>query len=152
MNPDPGATLMHLCCSRRSEADNGWIRRLTEEAENERMHLMTFIQIALAPIDAGLQADVAAPEIAVDYWKLPAQATLRDVNHGRADELHRGDEAPTGTARPAWCPRSADAQDAQDAQDALRRPAGVALPCAQTAGWARSQAAGNEFAFPQELP
>ena len=26
--------------------DEGWIRTLMEEAENERMHLMTFIQIA----------------------------------------------------------------------------------------------------------
>ena len=26
--------------------DNGWIRTLMEEAENERMHLMTFIEIA----------------------------------------------------------------------------------------------------------
>ena len=28
------------------ESDGGWIRTLLEEAENERMHLMTFIQIA----------------------------------------------------------------------------------------------------------
>ena len=41
-----GATLTHLRCLRRSETDNGWIRRLMDEAENERMHLMTFIQIA----------------------------------------------------------------------------------------------------------
>ena len=26
--------------------DKGWIRTLMEEAENERMHLMTFINIA----------------------------------------------------------------------------------------------------------
>jgi ubiquinol oxidase len=26
--------------------DNGWIRTLMEEAENERMHLMTFIEVA----------------------------------------------------------------------------------------------------------
>ena len=26
--------------------DEGWIRTLLEEAENERMHLMTFIEIA----------------------------------------------------------------------------------------------------------
>ena len=41
-----GATLTHLRCLRRSEADGGWIRTLMDEAENERMHLMTFIQIA----------------------------------------------------------------------------------------------------------
>lgn len=41
-----GATLTHLRCLRRMCDDNGWIRTLMEEAENERMHLMTFINIA----------------------------------------------------------------------------------------------------------
>ncbi|MEO7547714.1 MAG: alternative oxidase, partial [Ramlibacter sp.] len=41
-----GATLTHLRCLRRIEDDRGWIRTLMDEAENERMHLMTFIQIA----------------------------------------------------------------------------------------------------------
>ena len=146
-----GATLTHLRCLRRAEADGGWIRTLMDEAENERMHLMTFIQIAqptfaervlvllaqgvfynayfllylvapgvahrvvgyfeeeacvsyteyLAMIDAGNIADVQAPAIAIDYWKLPADARLRDVvlavredeaghrdvNHGYADVL-----------------------------------------------------------------
>lgn len=41
-----GATLTHLRCLRRMEDDKGWIRILMEEAENERMHLMTFIAIA----------------------------------------------------------------------------------------------------------
>jgi len=146
-----GATLTHLKCLRRIEDDRGWIRTLMDEAENERMHLMTFIEIArpnwfermlvllvqgffynayfllylLAPavahrvvgyfeeeacqsytnylelIDAGEHANVPAPEIARNYWKLPANATLRDVvlavredeaghrdvNHGFADEL-----------------------------------------------------------------
>ncbi|QSB45510.1 alternative oxidase [Tsuneonella flava] len=41
-----GATLTHLRCLRRMQGDNGWIRTLMEEAENERMHLMTFIEIA----------------------------------------------------------------------------------------------------------
>lgn len=150
-----GATLMHLRCLRRSETDNGWIRRLMDEAENERMHLMTFVQIAqpsgaeralvmlaqgvfynlyfvlylvapgvahrmvgyfeeeavrsyteyLALIDAGVHPNVPAPEIAMGYWKLPADATLRDVviavradeaghrdvNQDRADELRGGD-------------------------------------------------------------
>lgn len=39
-------TLQHLGALRRMESDHGWIRILLEEAENERMHLMTFIQIA----------------------------------------------------------------------------------------------------------
>ncbi len=38
--------LVHLRCLRWMVADEGWIRTLLEEAENERMHLMTFIQIA----------------------------------------------------------------------------------------------------------
>ena len=41
-----GGALRHLRALRRMETDNGWIRRLLEEAENERMHLMTFIHIA----------------------------------------------------------------------------------------------------------
>jgi len=41
-----GATLTHLKCLRRIKDDNGWIRSLLEEAENERMHLMTFIEVA----------------------------------------------------------------------------------------------------------
>jgi ubiquinol oxidase len=41
-----GAMLTHLKCLRRMVDDNGWIRTLMEEAENERMHLMTFIEIA----------------------------------------------------------------------------------------------------------
>jgi len=41
-----GATITHLTCLRRMVDDEGWIRTLMEEAENERMHLMTFIQIA----------------------------------------------------------------------------------------------------------
>lgn len=41
-----GAALIHLRCLRRIEDDRGWIRTLLDEAENERMHLMTFIEIA----------------------------------------------------------------------------------------------------------
>jgi ubiquinol oxidase len=41
-----GATLTHLRALRLMQDDNGWIRTLMDEAENERMHLMTFIEIA----------------------------------------------------------------------------------------------------------
>ncbi|MCK5934865.1 MAG: alternative oxidase [Fulvimarina manganoxydans] len=41
-----GATLNHLKCLRRMEGDKGWIKTLMDEAENERMHLMTFIEVA----------------------------------------------------------------------------------------------------------
>jgi ubiquinol oxidase len=41
-----GGMLQHMKCLRRMCDDNGWIRILLDEAENERMHLMTFIEIA----------------------------------------------------------------------------------------------------------
>ncbi|GDX54283.1 oxidase [Methylophilaceae bacterium] len=41
-----GGTLQHLRSLRRIENDQGWIKTLLDEAENERMHLMTFIEIA----------------------------------------------------------------------------------------------------------
>lgn len=105
------------------------IRTLLGEAENERMHLMTFIEISkptvferaivlmaqlifwhlyfliyvlfprtahrivgyfeeeavysyteyLNEIDAGRIENIAAPHIAIEYWSLAANATLRDV-------------------------------------------------------------------------
>jgi ubiquinol oxidase len=58
----------------------------------------------LQEIDAGRVENVPAPQIAIDYWRLPADARLRevvlavradeaghrDVNHGFADELRPG--------------------------------------------------------------
>lgn len=41
-----GGALQHLRALRRMEGDRGWIRTLLDEAENERMHLMTILQIA----------------------------------------------------------------------------------------------------------
>lgn len=41
-----GGMLCHMRSLRRMEDDRGWIRTLLDEAENERMHLMTFIEIA----------------------------------------------------------------------------------------------------------
>jgi ubiquinol oxidase len=136
-----GGALQHLRALRRMESDRGWIHVLLDEAENERMHLMTFIEIArpsrlerwlillvqgaffnfyfllyllspmtahrivgyleeeavhsyteyLAGVDDGNYANVAAPQIAMDYWKLAAGSRLRDVIIAvRADEaLHR---------------------------------------------------------------
>ena len=137
-----GATLQHLRCLREMRDDDGWIRTLMEEAENERMHLMTFIEVAkptyferlviqlaqavfyvgffllylissrtahrvvgyfeeeavisydlyLKEIDEGRSPNVPAPAIAIHYWKLPADATLRDVVVVvRADEAHHRD-------------------------------------------------------------
>ena len=137
-----GATLTHLRCLRNMCDDKGWIRTLMEEAENERMHLMTFIEVAkptlferlvvlgvqwvfylaffalylvsartahrvvgyfeeeavisythfLAELDEGRTPNVPAPAIARHYWKLPDDATLRDVVLVvRADEAHHRD-------------------------------------------------------------
>lgn len=124
-----GGALQHLRSLRRMEQDNGWIRTLLEEAENERMHLLTFIHIAkpnwfermlviivqgvfynlffllylcssrvahrivgyleeeavysyseyLNGVDNGTYENIPAPQIAIDYWQLPADARLRDV-------------------------------------------------------------------------
>jgi ubiquinol oxidase len=41
-----GGAIQHLHSLRRMKDDDGWIRTLLDEAENERMHLLTFIQIA----------------------------------------------------------------------------------------------------------
>ena len=152
-----GGMMNHLKSLRRMRDDEGWIHTLLEEAENERMHLMTFVAIAqpnwfermlvliaqgvfwnaffvlylvsqktahrlvgffeeeavisytefLKEIDEGRFENVPAPQIAIDYWKLPADARLRDVvivvrndeaghrdvNHAFADQLAHGAEA-----------------------------------------------------------
>jgi ubiquinol oxidase len=41
-----GGALQHLKSLRNMKSDDGWIKILLDEAENERMHLMTFIEIA----------------------------------------------------------------------------------------------------------
>ena len=137
-----GGTLQHLRSLRRMKSDHGWIRTLLDEAENERMHLMTFIHVTqpsklerllilltqgifynfffllylispstahrvvgyleeeavhsyteyLAGVDNGTYANVPAPKIAIDYWKLALDARLRDVIIAvRADETHHRD-------------------------------------------------------------
>jgi ubiquinol oxidase len=143
----------HLRSLRNMEPDErGWIKTLLEEAENERMHLMIFIEIAkpnwfermiilfaqfvfwhfyfvlyvffpkvahrmvgyfedqavisythyLEEIDAGRTENIPAPRIAISYYDLAPDATLRDVviavredeqghadvNHGMADTLN----------------------------------------------------------------
>ncbi|AEI93386.1 MULTISPECIES: alternative oxidase [Roseobacter] len=136
-----GGMLQHLKALRRLRDDEGWVRELLDEAENERMHLMTFIKVAepsrleryliiagqgvffnlyfvlylfaprtahrvvayleeeavisytqyLEEVDAGRVQNIAAPQIAIDYWKLPPDARLREVIIAvRADEAgHR---------------------------------------------------------------
>nr|BAD51467.1 alternative oxidase [Thaumatophyllum bipinnatifidum] len=41
-----GGMLLHLKSLRRFEHSGGWIKALLEEAENERMHLMTFMEVS----------------------------------------------------------------------------------------------------------
>ncbi|MEM1413110.1 MAG: alternative oxidase [Pseudomonadota bacterium] len=41
-----GGMLQHLKSLRYLRDDHGWVRELLDEAENERMHLMTFVEIA----------------------------------------------------------------------------------------------------------
>lgn len=149
-----GGLLQHLEALRHIRDDRGWIRELLDEADNERMHLMTFVQVAkpsvierfiimtaqalfynfyfflylfwpktahrvvgyfeeeavtsythyLEEIDAGRHENLPAPQLAIDYWRLPADARLREVvlavradeaghrdrNHGFADALRHG--------------------------------------------------------------
>ena len=119
----------HLRSLRNMKDDNGMIKELLDEAENERMHLMTFINIAkpnvlerfliilaqfifiilyliiylisprtahrivgyfeeeavisysqyLDEIENGKIENVKAPKVAIDYWNLPLNSTLKDV-------------------------------------------------------------------------
>ncbi len=41
-----GAALLHFSCLRKIRNDEGWIKKLLNEADNERIHLMTFVYIA----------------------------------------------------------------------------------------------------------
>ena len=137
-----GGLLQHLTALRHIRDDQGWIRTLLDEAENERMHLLTFIQVAqpngferlvvmvtqfvfynayfflylfaprtahrvvgyfeeeavisytqyLQEVDEGRHENIPAPQLAIDYWKLEADATLRDVIIAvRADEAEHRD-------------------------------------------------------------
>ena len=133
----------HLRSIRKMKDDDGMIKELLDEAENERMHLMTFIEIAkpsklerflillaqisfglfytllyiffkktahrmigyfeeeavtsyteyLNEIDNGTIMNRPAPKIAIDYWNLRSDASLRDVVLAvRADEAGHRDK------------------------------------------------------------
>ncbi|KAM7280863.1 hypothetical protein ACFE04_007997 [Oxalis oulophora] len=137
-----GGMLLHLRSLRRFQQSGGWIKALLEEAENERMHLMTMVELVkpkwyerllvltvqgvffnaffvlyvcspklahrivgyleeeaihsyteyLKDIENGKIVNVPAPAISIDYWKLPKDATLKDViTVIRADEAHHRD-------------------------------------------------------------
>lgn len=53
-----GGALRHLQSLRLMKRDNGWIHTLLEEAENERMHLLTFIQARLVEVVAAATRSV----------------------------------------------------------------------------------------------
>ncbi|KAK9760667.1 inducible alternative oxidase 2 [Basidiobolus ranarum] len=136
-----GGVIRHLRSLRKMKHDGGWIAHLLHEAENERMHLLTWMKVCkptllerifvtaiqgvffncfflvylctpktahrvvgyleeeaiisytgfLKEIDEGRIENKPAPKIAIDYWNLPKNATIRDVVLAiRADEaLHR---------------------------------------------------------------
>ncbi|KAL6964279.1 ubiquinol oxidase (non-electrogenic) [Sarracenia purpurea var. burkii] len=137
-----GGMLLHLRSLRKFQQSGGWIKALLEEAENERMHLMTMVELVqpkwyerllvltvqgvffnaffvlyllspklahrivgyleeeaihsyteyLKDIDDGKIENVPAPAIAIDYWRLPKDGTLKDViTVIRADEAHHRD-------------------------------------------------------------
>ncbi|CAN1171622.1 Ubiquinol oxidase 2, mitochondrial [Linum perenne] len=137
-----GGMLLHLRSLRKFQQSGGWIKALIEEAENERMHLMTMVELVqpswyerllvlavqgvffnayfalyiaspklahrvvgyleeeaihsytefLKDIKDGKIENVAAPAIAIDYWRLPKDSTLEDViTVIRADEAHHRD-------------------------------------------------------------
>ncbi len=137
------AVLIHFRCLRKIRDDQGWIEKLLGEATNERMHLMTFVEIArpswlermiivitqllfvgayfvlyvcssktahrfvgyleeeavisytqyLHEIETDTKnQNVPAPLIAINYWKLPKNARLREVIIAvREDEAHHRD-------------------------------------------------------------
>lgn len=138
------AMLRHLTSLRLMRRDSGWIHTCLEEAENERMHLMTFMSLrehsiffrglvlgaqgvffnlfflsylisprtchrfvghleeeavltytrCIQDLEAGRIPewnDLPAPQIAIDYWRLPRDAKMVDVIYAvRSDETtHR---------------------------------------------------------------
>jgi len=137
-----GGALQHLKSLRSMKNDDGWIKVLLDEAENERMHLMTFIEIAkpnaferlmivvaqglfynlffllylfsaktahrlvgyfeeeavysyseyLNGVESGKYENIAAPQIAINYWSLGQDARLSDVIMAvRNDEMNHRD-------------------------------------------------------------
>lgn len=78
-----GASLTHLKCLRTMSDDQGWIRTLMEEAENERMHLMTFVEVAKPNLlERLLILMVQAGFYCAFFWSLPCSAEDRSPRGG----------------------------------------------------------------------
>jgi ubiquinol oxidase len=110
-----GAMATHLQCLRRMVDDEGWIRTLMEGAENERMHLMTFIEVARPTGLERLLILVAQWTFYVGFFVLYLVSRrtahrlvgcYRDVSHGLADQLSG---QPADPAPVAPSPEHADA-------------------------------------------
>ncbi|CAO1624444.1 unnamed protein product [Parajaminaea phylloscopi] len=178
-----GATARHLHSLRLLRRDGGWIHELLQDAENERMHLLSFLKISqpgwrmrsLLVITQGVfynflfllyllsprlvhrfvgileeeavktytqvledlsegrlpeWEQLAAPDIAVEYWKLPEGATMGDMLKViRADEaghrfihhslanLETADTNPFSVASPA--PRMIGAKLSLEREESL---------------------------------
>jgi ubiquinol oxidase len=73
--------------------------------EEEAVHSYTEY---LKDLEAGLVENTPAPAIAIDYWRLPADATLKDVvTVVRADEAHHRDANHYASVRDESPPLSA---------------------------------------------
>jgi hypothetical protein len=79
-----GGMLLHLKCLRRMIDDRGWIRVLLAEAENERMHLMTFIEIAQPK---KLPNNASKPGL-IGCLSLPKKASLPSSRLGQLVDQH----------------------------------------------------------------
>ncbi len=69
--------LRHLRSLRNMDRDHGWIHTLLEEAENERMHLLTFLQLRKPSLVFRLS--VVATQVRLHADPLPARAAHADL-------------------------------------------------------------------------
>ncbi|OIW20764.1 hypothetical protein TanjilG_21986 [Lupinus angustifolius] len=85
----------------RSIIDNVPVRVSNTSGNSEGSGSGDFHQNILNAIESGKVENVPAPAIAIDYWRLPKDANLKDVNHFAWDIHHQGKElkeapAPVG--------------------------------------------------------
>lgn len=162
--------LNHLKSLRRMQDDRGWIRQLLDEAENERMHLMTFIAVAkpnaferfLVILAQGLFFNaffflyIFAPRTAhrlVGYFEEEAvvsyTAYLAEIDAGRADNPPAPDIAIRYWGLPATA-RLRDVVIAVRADEAGHRDVNHAFADALTSAPAQGRA--HPVGEPARLP